>query len=94
MASPNSRPDTINTLRYGVDAAFAMLVGMQLDNSRLSPPSAVGANLNWINIYDAGESYTEHDHRIWLSEAGFVDIERADFFLAGGRSLITARKRK
>jgi len=69
------------------------IIGFMLDDSRLSPPSAVGANLNWINIYDEGESYTEHEHRAWLRVAGFVDIERADFFLAGGRSLITARKR-
>jgi hypothetical protein len=69
------------------------IIGFILDDSRLSPPSAVGANLNWINIYDEGESYTEHEHRVWMREAGFVDIERTDFFLAGGRRLITARKR-
>lgn len=44
MASPNSRPDTINALKYGVDAAFAMLVGMQLENSSLSPP------VPWVRI--------------------------------------------
>ena len=31
MASPEPRPDTINALRYGADASFAMLVGIQLD---------------------------------------------------------------
>jgi hypothetical protein len=31
MASPEPRPDTIDALRYGADASFAMLAGMQLD---------------------------------------------------------------
>jgi Dimerisation domain/O-methyltransferase domain len=31
MESPVSQPDTINKLRFAVDAAFAMLAGMQLD---------------------------------------------------------------
>lgn len=68
------------------------IVGQILDDSRTSPPSAVGANLTWINIYYEGESYTEHEHRTWLSEAGFVDIERADFFVGEGLGVMTARK--
>ena len=31
MESSVYRPDTVNKLRFGVDAAFAMLAGMQLD---------------------------------------------------------------
>jgi hypothetical protein len=31
METPSPRPDTINKLRFGADAAFAMLAGMQLD---------------------------------------------------------------
>ena len=31
MEAPVTRPETIDKLRYGVDAAFAMLAGMQLD---------------------------------------------------------------
>jgi hypothetical protein len=49
-------------------------------------------NLNFINNLDAGESYTEQEYREWLSEAGFVDIERASYTLAGGQGLMTARK--
>ena len=52
----------------------------------------MGFNLTFINVYDAGESYTEQDHRKWLAAAGFVDIERANFALAGGLGLLTARK--
>jgi len=68
------------------------IIGQILDDSRTSPAEAVGFNLNFINTFDAGESYTEMEHREWLSEAGFVDIERASYMLAGGIGLITARK--
>ena len=69
------------------------IVSQILDNSRTSPPEAVGFNLQFINVYEVGESYTEHEHRTWLREAGFVDIERANFLMAGESGLITARKR-
>ncbi len=68
------------------------IIGQNLDDSRTSPPEAVGFNLTFINLFDAGESYTEKEHRDWLTEAGFVDIERARFLLADG-GLLTARKR-
>lgn len=54
---------------------------------------SMGSNLNFINIYYTGECYTETEHRKWLREAEFVDIERANFLLAGGYGLMTARKR-
>jgi cyclopropane fatty-acyl-phospholipid synthase-like methyltransferase len=69
------------------------IIGQILDNSRRSPIGAVGFNLTFINAFDAGESYTEKEHRDWLTEAGFVDIERANFLLDDGSGLITARKR-
>jgi hypothetical protein len=68
------------------------IVGQILDDSRTSPLEAVGFNLIFINVFDAGESYTEHEHREWLSEAGFVDIECAKIPLAQGLGLMTARK--
>jgi SAM-dependent methyltransferase len=68
------------------------IIGQILDDSRTSPLEAVGFNLAFINAYDAGESYTEKEHRDWLSQAGFVDIERANFLLGDGSGLMTARK--
>jgi hypothetical protein len=50
--------------------------------------------LGFINLFDAGESYTEQDHRDWLTEAGFVDIERANFLLPDGDGIMIARKPK
>jgi cyclopropane fatty-acyl-phospholipid synthase-like methyltransferase len=68
------------------------IIGQIRDNSRTSPAEAVGFNLIFINVYDAGEAYTEQEHRDWLTEAGFVDINRADFFLADGLGIMTAQK--
>jgi cyclopropane fatty-acyl-phospholipid synthase-like methyltransferase len=69
------------------------IIGQILDDSRRSPIGAVGFNLTFINAFEAGESYTEREHRDWLTDAGFVDIERANFLLDDGSGLITARKR-
>jgi SAM-dependent methyltransferase len=70
------------------------IVGQILDDCRTSPLEAVGFNLNFINLFDGGESYTEQEHRIWLTDAGFVDIERANFLLPDGEGVMTARKPK
>ena len=70
------------------------IIGQVLDDCRTSPLEAVGFNLNFINHFDVGESYTEREHREWLNEAGFVDIERANFLLLGGEGVMTARKPK
>jgi SAM-dependent methyltransferase len=68
------------------------IIGQILDDSRTSPLDAVGFNLTFINFFDAGESYTESEHRDWLSGAGFVNVERC--LLPDGNSLISARKRE
>jgi hypothetical protein len=70
------------------------IIGQILDNSRISPPEAVGFNLSLISQFDTGESYTEQEHRSWLSEAGFVEIERANFLLPDEHGVMTARKPK
>ena len=58
-----------------------------LNNSRLSPKSAVEFNLVFINTYDNGQSYTENEYRDWLEEAGFEEFDfRYENFA------ITARK--
>ena len=50
------------------------IIGQILDDSRISPPEAVGFNLSLISQFDSGESYTEQEHRAWLSDAGFAEI--------------------
>jgi 2-hydroxy-4-(methylsulfanyl)butanoate S-methyltransferase len=70
------------------------IIAQILDDSRISPLEAVGFNQLFINSFETGESYTEREHRAWLTEAGFVNIERADFLLPDEHGLMTARKPK
>jgi hypothetical protein len=53
----------------------------------------MGFNLVYINSFDVAESYTEREHRDWLTAAEFGGIERANFLLPDGQGLMTARKR-
>lgn len=66
------------------------ILGAVLDESRLSPPEAVASSLNFLNIYDGGQAYTQGEYRDWLTEAGFVDVERV--VTSNGTSIVTARK--
>jgi ubiquinone/menaquinone biosynthesis C-methylase UbiE len=66
------------------------ILGVILDDSRLTPSYAVKSNLNYLNIYDEGRAYTEGEYRDWLEEAGFVFLERV--VVQDGTSIIQARK--
>ncbi len=66
------------------------VVGYVLDDNRQAPPEAAAFNLVFLNIYDDGQAYTEQAYRDWLTEAGFVDVERT--YLSAGHSVVTARK--
>ncbi len=66
------------------------VVGHICDDSRLSPENSVGMNMNFLNMFDDGEAYTESQYRGWLDEAGFADTVREPFMQ--GTSLLTARK--
>ena len=66
------------------------VIGYVLDDERDSPWEAVAYDVAFMNIYEAGRSYTEGEYRAWLAAAGFQDIHRK--LLATKSSLITARK--
>lgn len=66
------------------------IMGIVLDDSRLSPKEAVASGLNFLNIYDGGQSFTESEYRQWLDEAGFEGTERV--VLPNGSSIITASR--
>ncbi len=67
------------------------IIGTVLDDSRLTPVEMATVNLFFINVYDGGQAFTEAEHRTWLAEAGFENIER--MVLPNQLSLITANKR-
>ncbi len=95
VLSPNDARRAVQHISAAINPGGTIyIVGRILDDSRTSPPGAVGFNLAAINEYYAGGAYTEHEHREWLSAAGFVDIKRVKVLGDGsGAGLMTARKR-
>jgi len=76
-----------------VNAGGAIYIrGDIVDDSGVSPLGSVMRNLVYLNIYDQGQAYTEHEHRDWLKEAGFADFERK--ILPDGFSMVRAKKPK
>jgi SAM-dependent methyltransferase len=66
------------------------LIGMVLDDSRVSPPNVAEFNLVLLTAYEDGQAYTESEYRDWLAEAGFEDIKR--HVNPDGASIISAAK--
>jgi SAM-dependent methyltransferase len=61
-----------------------------LDDCRYSPPEAAIFNIVFLNIYRGGRAYTESEYRIWLTQAGFGDVQRIR--QPNGSSILKARK--
>jgi hypothetical protein len=57
-----------------------------------SPAEAVYLNLAFLSVYDDGQAYTGREHRDWLTEAGFADIDVRYSAGPGGASIVSARK--
>lgn len=62
------------------------VTGHILDDTRAAPRESVTFNLVFLNIYENGQAYTQHEYETWLEEAGYTDIE----FLT--EDLVTALK--
>jgi cyclopropane fatty-acyl-phospholipid synthase-like methyltransferase len=66
------------------------IIGQVLDNTRVSPPEVVAANRFFLNAFEAGQAYTEQEHRDWLAEVGFERVEH--LLLPNHMSIMRARK--
>jgi hypothetical protein len=64
------------------------VLGQVIDDSRVTPSNTAAYNLVFINQHD-GQAYTESEYRSWMTEAGFMAIERSAL---AGASLFFARK--
>jgi predicted O-methyltransferase YrrM len=69
-----------------------IIVGHILEDSRLSPVPAVGQSLVMLTIYEEGQAFTESQYRVWLSQAGFSDINIRYGAASAGASILSARK--
>ena len=66
------------------------MVGRMLDDGRLSPPEAVAVNVMFLNVYEAGQAWTEGEYRAWFEAAGLTGVSRQP--LAGGYSVLRGVK--
>jgi hypothetical protein len=91
LPAEEARRTVLNVGRALEPGGELYIIGQCLNDTRLSPPETVAFNLVFLNIYDDGQAYTFAEHRAWLEEAGFTDVERT--MLQRGLSRISARKR-
>ena len=68
------------------------IVGSILDNSRLSPPSAVAYSLVFLNTYENGGAYTEDEYREMLASSGFAEVSVVHDALSDGMGIVRAAK--
>ena len=95
VLGPDAASRALQNVGAAIDRDGALfIIGHILEDSRLAPAAAVGLNLAFLSIYDEGQAYTEREHRTWLADAGFTDIDVQYGAAPGGASIVTARKAK
>jgi 2-hydroxy-4-(methylsulfanyl)butanoate S-methyltransferase len=93
VLGPAQARSALRNVGAAVESAGSLIiVGHVLEDNRLAPAAAVRLNLGFLSIYDAGQAYTEGEHRSWLAQAGFTDVEVHYCASPGGASIVTARK--
>lgn len=66
------------------------IIGYCLTDDEHGPALALGADLLFLNYYEAGAAYRLGEYRAWLKETGFSDPRLT--LLGGGMSLLTAKR--
>jgi cyclopropane fatty-acyl-phospholipid synthase-like methyltransferase len=66
------------------------IIGVILDDTRLSPTISVLFNMLCANFYDSGQAYTEGECRDWLADDGFIDVTSEEDM--GYLRVLSARK--
>jgi 2-hydroxy-4-(methylsulfanyl)butanoate S-methyltransferase len=91
LAPDDARRAIANVAEVLEPGGTLYIVGMgMIDDSRLTPLKPVMFNLVFINVYDAGQAYTEAEHRAWLEAAGLREVER--IVRPDGGGIFIARK--
>jgi len=92
LLSPDQARLAINHVGQAVaPGGWMYILGWVTDNSRVTPLDIVGLNLNYLNVFEQGQAYTEQEHRDWLAGAGFVEgFERG--MVPDGGNIVRARK--
>ena len=93
VLGPDQARSALRNVGAAVEPGGSLIIaGHVLEDNRLAPAAALRINLAFVSIYDAGQAYTEGEHRSWLAQAGFADVEVHYGASPGGASIVTARK--
>ncbi|HEX5502974.1 MAG TPA: methyltransferase [Thermomicrobiales bacterium] len=90
LAADDARAALAHVGRSLGPGGVVYVIGIVLDDSRLTPAPAARINVLCLSFYDGGQAYTEGEYRAWLAEADFVDIARDEPI--GGSGILRARK--
>lgn len=91
VLSPDEARRAIKNVSKVINPDGVMFIlGHILDNSRIFPLEEVGYRFLSLNFYDTPMVYTDQEHKDWLTEAGFKQIDRAT--LPNGDGVISAQK--
>jgi SAM-dependent methyltransferase len=93
LGPDDARRAIANIGRAVAPGGLLVIIGHVVDDSGTAPAEAVSMNLAFLSIYDEGQAHSERDHRAWLAEAGFAEIEVNYRAAQGGASIVAARKR-
>ncbi len=75
MAADDGRRLIQNVGKTVVPGGRIHVLGFMLEDSRLSPRTALNFDIVFLNIYDDGAAYTIGDQQSWLEAAGFSQFE-------------------
>ena len=92
MSAKNARTAIRNVGAALSDGGTFHIIGFICDESRLAPKRCVGMNLQFINVFEDGQAYTDVQYKDWLLAAGFTEIVQQPFRFPPGTSLLSARK--
>ncbi len=92
MKPENARKTLKNVFQALEPGGQIFILGLILDNSRLSPIVPMAFSLVFINMYEEGGAYTEKQYHDWLKEAGFTDISIELGVTPDGGGFVSARK--
>ncbi len=80
----------VNISRSMKTGGTVYIIGKIVGDMRIEPADAALFNINFLNVYDGGQAYTESEYRGWMTEAGFEEFNVTP--VPGGDSIISGSK--
>jgi hypothetical protein len=94
VLTPDQTREALKNVHQALEPGSSLyVVGWILDDTRSTPLAYATYNLLFVNDYENALIHTEAEHRLWLAEAGFIDISRERDSKTYAADYMTARKK-